>query len=136
MEKQKRERDQIRDKLLESTSKLAAQKKNTAIAAAAKNASRFVPVTAGLTSAASSSIPPVVPQSETMRKHLASRATYTESVTNAVGSRKSGATIRAESAPDSAASLQRLQDEVDMDFAQSCMESDDLAGAGDVVRTS
>jgi len=135
MEKQKLERDELMGRVMQSTTKMALQKRNAAIALAAKKSLRSTPVKAGLTGVASSSIPPVVPQSETIRRHLASRADNTENVANEVEDRRSDSKAKARSAEEIMASLQKQQqDGSDMDFAQSCFEVDDLDEASETVR--
>ncbi|KAF9359691.1 Anaphase-promoting complex subunit 7 [Mortierella sp. NVP85] len=124
MEKQKLERDQLLGRAMQSTTKMALQKRNAAIALAAKKSLRSTPVKAGLTGVASSSIPPVVPQSETIRRHLASRADNTENDSK----------VKARSTEEIMASLQKQQqDGSDMDFAQSCFEVDDLDEASETL---
>ncbi|KAK3813218.1 MAG: hypothetical protein J3Q66DRAFT_347649 [Benniella sp.] len=132
--KQKLERDELLGRAMQSATKMALQKRNAAIALAAKKSLRSSPVKAGLTGVASPSIPPVVPQSETIRRHLASRAENTENVADEVEDRKSGSKAKARSAEEIMASLQKQQqDGSDMDFAQSCFEVDDLDEASETL---
>ncbi|KAG0252206.1 Anaphase-promoting complex subunit 7 [Mortierella polycephala] len=133
--KRRQDRDQLKDEVRRKLSSLAATKKKSVMASAAKAAQRNKSVSsAGLTDTSPNLIPPVVPQSTTMKGHLISLSSDDTSKSTA---KFIGESSVAGSASIDLSSLEHpnRQDLVDtkIDFAQSCIYAKNYVEAGAVI---
>ncbi|KAF8930789.1 Anaphase-promoting complex subunit 7 [Dissophora ornata] len=144
--KQRLAREQMKDRFIKATSRIAAQRKNAIVASATKVAAKANIAAGGLTGPAPTSIPSVVPQSATMKKYLASRtvekdnANVTTGVMSGVRS-TSGSAIKATDNPSMTGVISnpleqaKQQEAINIDYAQSCCEAGDYKGAGEALKT-
>ncbi|KAF9175795.1 Anaphase-promoting complex subunit 7 [Mortierella sp. AD010] len=140
----KQERELAKEKIIKSASNLAARARKAAMESAAKSLSG-TGVATRLTNPGPTSIPPVIPQSTTMKKRLASRvdegpssnsATDTASKTRLVSaggdSVAKGKSVRTEVAINPTGTTDKQYD-ADIDYAVSCYKSGDYTTAGKVI---
>ncbi|KAG0370945.1 hypothetical protein BC939DRAFT_446899 [Gamsiella multidivaricata] len=142
--KQRLARDQFKEKILRTTSKLAAQNRTASMMSSAKAPLKSNATATGLTNVVPTSIPAVVPQSTTMKRHLASRISEVENSNEAESivhdSRSIIGGVPKMTNKSSAARLAgdfvnvlHQQDAINIDHAQSRFEAGDYVEAGRVI---
>ncbi|KAF9183444.1 Anaphase promoting complex subunit 7 [Haplosporangium sp. Z 767] len=132
--KRRQDRDQLKEEVRRKLSSLAAMKKKSAMASAAKTAQRNKSVSStGLTDTSPNLIPRVVPQSTTMKGHLISLSSDDTSKSTAKFIGRSSAAGSVSTDPSSLEQSNR-QDLIDtkINFALSCIDAKDYVAAGAV----